>query len=339
MVTSVLCVASTLSKQTNKPNSQLFDIRGMFEQDDGGNSEVEQPCDEPQNRSLDHVLIRFGIPPSANFSRHLIAVMDVMASYARRIFVFPGQGSLRTGLASSLAHRFSEARAVFDEVDSVLPLSPIGRWLCAGDQTPFALSHHAQPAILAYSIALYRSLMSTSPIPMTPIISTSSLPHSPHQPYRTRATTTAMLGHSVGEIVALCAAGSIALADAAMLLAIRGWTMELAIMDPDHSALQTLLRQLDGARQYMDLKTLMQIIRQHYERVSTAAAQSLKQPVSGTGMVALIPVSLSHAKGLCAWVHKQPLMGENGLVCEVANINSQSQVISCMVGALSFVVY
>jgi len=51
MVTSVLCVASTLIKQTNKPNSQLFDIRGMFEQADDGNSEVEQPCDE-QKRSV-----------------------------------------------------------------------------------------------------------------------------------------------------------------------------------------------------------------------------------------------------------------------------------------------
>jgi [acyl-carrier-protein] S-malonyltransferase len=70
-------------------------------------------------------------------------------------FTFPGQGSQAVGMGKALAEQFSEARAVFDEVDEALgeKLSTI---MFEGPEETLTLTANAQPALMAVSMAIIR---------------------------------------------------------------------------------------------------------------------------------------------------------------------------------------
>ncbi len=123
-------------------------------------------------------------------------------------FTFPGQGSQSPGMGKSLADSFSEAKAVFEEVDDALgeKLSAI---IFEGPEDTLTLTANAQPALMAVSMAAMRALESRG----------FSLPDS----------ALFVAGHSLGEYSALCAAGSISVADTARLLRIRGNAMQAAV--------------------------------------------------------------------------------------------------------------
>ena len=125
----------------------------------------------------------------------------------KRTLVFPGQGAQTVGMGKAVADAYPAARAVFQEVDDSL-----GRKLSDviwGDcQDSLNLTVNAQPALMATSMAVLRALESEG-------FDTGSV--------------TMMAGHSLGEYTALCAANSIALADTARLLRIRGEAMQEAV--------------------------------------------------------------------------------------------------------------
>ena len=124
-----------------------------------------------------------------------------------RAFVFPGQGAQTIGMGRALAEAYPAAKAVFDEVDEALG-QKLSALIWDGAIEDLTLTQNAQPALMATSMAALAALEAEG-LGMS------------------RADFVA--GHSLGEYSALCAAGSIGLADTARLLRIRGEAMQEAV--------------------------------------------------------------------------------------------------------------
>jgi [acyl-carrier-protein] S-malonyltransferase len=122
-------------------------------------------------------------------------------------FVFPGQGAQTIGMGKALAETYPAAQAVFDEVDAALG-EKLSALIWEGDIETLTLTENAQPALMATSMAAIAALNSEG-VGLD------------------RASFVA--GHSLGEYSALCAAGTLSLADAARLLRIRGRAMQAAV--------------------------------------------------------------------------------------------------------------
>lgn len=122
-----------------------------------------------------------------------------------RAFVFPGQGAQTIGMGRALASAYPAARAVFDEVDDALG-EKLSALIWEGQIEELTLTQNAQPALMATSIAALRALEAEG-------IGAAQF----------------VAGHSLGEYSALCAAGSLGLADTAQLLRVRGQAMQEAV--------------------------------------------------------------------------------------------------------------
>jgi len=122
-----------------------------------------------------------------------------------RAFVFPGQGAQTIGMGRALASAYPAARAVFDEVDDALG-EKLSALIWEGQIEELTLTQNAQPALMATSIAALRALEAEG-------IGAAQF----------------VAGHSLGEYSALCAAGSLGLADTARLLRVRGQAMQEAV--------------------------------------------------------------------------------------------------------------
>jgi [acyl-carrier-protein] S-malonyltransferase len=124
-------------------------------------------------------------------------------------FVFPGQGSQSVGMGKALAETFAPARLVFEEVDAALgeELSGI-MWNGPGET--LTLTENAQPALMAVSLAVLRTLEAEAGVDLA-------------------RDAAFVAGHSLGEYSALAAAQSLTIADAARLLRIRGRAMQKAV--------------------------------------------------------------------------------------------------------------
>lgn len=124
-----------------------------------------------------------------------------------RAFVFPGQGAQAVGMGKALAETWPAAQAVFDEVDEALG-EKLSALIWEGDVETLTLTRNAQPALMATSMAAMRALEAEG----------------------VAVTDAAFVaGHSLGEYSALCAAGSLTVADAARLLRVRGEAMQSAV--------------------------------------------------------------------------------------------------------------
>jgi len=126
-----------------------------------------------------------------------------------RAFTFPGQGSQTPGMGKKLADAFVSARAVFEEVDDALG-DHLSRLIFEGPEADLTLTQNAQPALMAVSVAVARTIENESGKPLAELGSF-------------------VAGHSLGEYSALAAAGSFSLADTARLLRLRGKAMQRAV--------------------------------------------------------------------------------------------------------------
>ena len=124
-----------------------------------------------------------------------------------RAFVFPGQGAQTIGMGQALALAYPAAKAVFDEVDDALG-EALSALIWEGDIETLTLTRNAQPALMATSMAALRALEAEG----------LGLDHAAF-----------VAGHSLGEYSALCAVGSLGLADTARLLRTRGQAMQEAV--------------------------------------------------------------------------------------------------------------
>jgi [acyl-carrier-protein] S-malonyltransferase len=108
-------------------------------------------------------------------------------------------------MGAALADASRAAKDVFDEVDEALGQN-LFRLMRDGPDDELKLTENAQPAIMAHSIAVLRTLGA-----------------------RLADVASFVAGHSLGEYSALCAAGSFDLATTAKLLKLRGQAMQRAV--------------------------------------------------------------------------------------------------------------
>jgi len=123
-------------------------------------------------------------------------------------FIFPGQGSQAIGMGLELVEAFAPAREVFEEVDEALK-QKLSKLLREGPEDQLTLTENAQPALMAVSLAVMRTLEREFGVGIE------------------KAAFVA--GHSLGEYSALAAAGAVSVADTARLLKLRGQAMQRAV--------------------------------------------------------------------------------------------------------------
>ena len=128
---------------------------------------------------------------------------------ARHAFVFPGQGSQAVGMAKAVCEASLAAREVLEEVDEALRQN-LTRLMFEGPEEELVLTENAQPALMATSIAVLRTLEREGGLDLG-------------------ARAAFVAGHSLGEYSALAAAGTFDLAAAARLLKRRGEAMQRAV--------------------------------------------------------------------------------------------------------------
>ena len=132
---------------------------------------------------------------------------------ARIAFVFPGQGSQQVGMGQALAAAFPEADAALAEAEAAFASAgtngaagvSLRGMLEHGPEDQLTLTEHAQPAILAVSLAAYRVLAARGLEPGF------------------------VAGHSLGEYSAHVAAGTFSLADGVALVRRRGRYMQESV--------------------------------------------------------------------------------------------------------------
>lgn len=196
-----------------------------------------------------------------------------------RAFVFPGQGAQTIGMGRALAQAYPAARAVFDEVDEALGES-LSALIWEGDAETLTLTQNAQPALMATSIAALRALEAEG---------------------FGIADADFVAGHSLGEYSALCAAGSLSLADTARLLRLRGQAMQeavpvgigamAAILGLDFETVDRICREIGGEEvvQAANDNDPAQVVISGHKAAVEAAAEAMK--AAGAKRALMLPVS------------------------------------------------
>lgn len=129
-----------------------------------------------------------------------------MASTA---LLFPGQGSQAVGMATAIASTSRTARDILSEIDDALDFK-LSALMANGPAEELQLTQNAQPALFASSLCTLRVLQEQADRPIEDLCAF-------------------VAGHSLGEYSALCAAGSLAIAQTARLLRLRGEAMQQAV--------------------------------------------------------------------------------------------------------------
>ena len=125
-----------------------------------------------------------------------------------RALVFPGQGSQSVGMGKALYDGFASAKAVFDEVDDALG-EKLSNIIFEGPEDQLTLTHNAQPALMAVSMAVLRVMEEKG--------------------FNLKSGTSFVAGHSLGEYSALAASGAFSITVASKLLRARGLAMQKAV--------------------------------------------------------------------------------------------------------------
>jgi [acyl-carrier-protein] S-malonyltransferase len=117
------------------------------------------------------------------------------------VLLFPGQGSQKPGMGKDLSEAFPAARAAFEAVDRALQ-SPLSSLCFEGPADELTKTHNAQPALLAHGAAIWAVVRD-----------------------KLGGKVKAAAGHSLGELTAYTAAGSLSIEDGAKLVRRRGELM------------------------------------------------------------------------------------------------------------------
>ena len=226
-----------------------------------------------------------------------------MAADQKVAYVFPGQGSQWVGMGHDLYVNLPEARAVFEEADSILGFA-LSRLCFEGPEDVLRQTVNAQPAIMTVSVAYLR----TSP------------------QLQDRPQPSFLAGHSLGEYTALVAAGTLSFADALRLARERGRLMQeagnqtsggmLAVIGLDEATVQSVC-QATGT-EIANINCPGQIAISGPSQVLDKAAQLAKE--KGAQRVIPLPVSGAFHSRLM-----QP--AADGMAQAVSNLQFQDAVI------------
>jgi len=218
-------------------------------------------------------------------------------------YVFPGQGSQWVGMGHDLYVNLPEAKAVFEEADSILGFA-LSALCFEGPEDVLRQTVNAQPAIMTVSVAYLR----TSP------------------QLQDRPQPSFLAGHSLGEYTALVAAGSLSFADALRLARERGRLMQeagnqtsggmLAVIGLDEATVQSVC-QATGT-EIANINCPGQIAISGPSQVLDKAAQLAKE--KGAQRVIPLPVSGAFHSRLM-----QP--AADGMAQAVSNLRFQDAII------------
>jgi len=119
--------------------------------------------------------------------------------------LFPGQGSQFIGMGKDFYNNYESAKSVYNELDLALN-RPLSDLIFNGTEEDISLTTNSQPAIMATSIAILRSIQSAELLDMNEV--------------------KLVAGHSLGEYSSLVATESLGFSDAAKLLKVRSEAMQ-----------------------------------------------------------------------------------------------------------------
>lgn len=148
------------------------------------------------------------------------------------VVLFPGQGSQIIGMGKSIFNSSFTAKSVFQEIDNTLNEN-LSKIMFYGPKNKLDLTINTQPAIMAVSIALLRTLKKEANIDLT-------------------KKAKYFLGHSLGEISAHTASETLTLRDAAKITRYRG-----KIMQENQSIKKEIMAAIIGIK----IQTLNKIIK------------------------------------------------------------------------------
>ena len=117
------------------------------------------------------------------------------------VLLFPGQGSQKPGMGKDVADAYPAAKDVFERADAALG-TPLSQLCFEGPADELTLTHNAQPALLTHGAAVWAAVRDVI-----------------------GANVLAAAGHSLGELTAYHAAGSMTLEDAVRVVRRRGELM------------------------------------------------------------------------------------------------------------------
>ncbi len=120
-------------------------------------------------------------------------------------FIFPGQGSQAVGMGRELAAQYPIARQTFEEADDILGFG-LSSLMMEGAAEELNDTVNTQPALFVHSLASFRAFSHLYPDLMPALLA----------------------GHSLGELSALSASGSLSFADGLRLVRKRGELMKHA---------------------------------------------------------------------------------------------------------------
>jgi [acyl-carrier-protein] S-malonyltransferase len=135
-------------------------------------------------------------------------------------------------MGRDLAAAFPAAREVFQEVDDALEQN-LSRLMFEGPEADLVLTENAQPALMAASMAMVRTMEKESGKKLGQLAGY-------------------VAGHSLGEYSALAAAGTFSLSDTARLLKARGQAMQKAVPIGQGAMAAVLGLGLDAVRAVTD---------------------------------------------------------------------------------------
>lgn len=132
-------------------------------------------------------------------------------------FIFPGQGSQKTGMGRNLFDNFEVAKTTFEKIDEIMGRK-ISTLCFDGTAEELKLTINTQPALLAVSIVAFEVLKSE--IKIEPSF---------------------LAGHSLGEYGALYAAGALDLKSAMLAIGERAELMDFATKEVTGGAMSAVL--------------------------------------------------------------------------------------------------